>query len=322
MSVYRTVGTLRAIALGDDALLLKSDHASCRIEGASAKPVAEVIIPALSSWASLDDVCARAGGYARDDVAGLLDSLVEARLVITRSDKPPGDAAQAAAALSVLADIGIDETAAAKRLATLRVGVVGDGQHARWLVQSLGAQAVGTIRALGVEEDLTRDGLAAAAGELDCLLVAVDAARLSARHWANQAALATGCPAIFVDVASTEAVVGPTVLPGETGCYLCFRMRHLATRDAFTEAMAHERDLDEAREPVSDRPSFPGLAPMALGALLAEAFRLLFGPLHPDLANAVLVIDAIEATQVRHEVLRQPDCPQCRGIDTAVRTHG
>lgn len=321
MSVYRTVSTLRAVALNEDALLLKSDHASCRIEGASAKPVAEAIIPALAVWTSLDDVCKRAGDYARDDVAELLHSLVDARLVVVRNTEPQ-NLLTPLNALLVLTDLGIDQEAAAKRLSTLRIGVVGDDAHAASLAEMLRAEGVETVHSLGTDGDLTRATISAAASELDCMLVAVDAARLSARHWANQAALATGCPTIFLDVATSEAVVGPTVLPGETGCYLCFRMRHLATRDAFAEALAHERDLDAARGSVTDRPSFPGLAPMALGAMVAETFRLLFGPLRPNLANAVLVIDAIEATCVRHEVLRQPDCPQCRGIDTAVRSHG
>jgi bacteriocin biosynthesis cyclodehydratase domain-containing protein len=315
---YRTVSTLRAVALDDASLLLKSDHASVRVEGASAKPVAEAIIPTLAGWASIDDVCARAGNYAREDIVTLIDSLVEARLLIVRNELPQG-AFEHGTALPVLADIGIDEEAASKRLAALRIGVVGDGAHAHSLAAMLRAAGAATVRPLGTDEPLTREAILEAAGTLDCLLVAIDGAFLSARHWANQAALATGCPAIFIDIATTEAVVGPTVLPGETGCYLCFRMRHLATRDAFAEAMAHERDLDAMRELVGDRPSFPGLAAMALGALVSETFRLLFGPLRPDLANAVLVIDTLEATCVRHEVLRQPDCPQCRGIDTAVR---
>ena len=321
MSVFRKVGTLRAVHLGDDALLLKSDHASCRIEGASARPVTDAIIPALSDWASLDEVCKRAKGYAQEDIAGLLDSLVDARLVIRRSAKPRTDG-QRAGALQVLADIGIDEDAAAQRLATLRIGVVGSGENARLLSEAFEKAGVGEVRKLGREETLARESLLSIARELDCLLVVEDAARLAARHWANKAALANGCPAIFLDISSTEAVVGPTVLPGETGCYLCFRMRHLATRDAFLEAMAFERDLDKTREPVADRPSFPGLAQMALGAMMGEAFRLLFGPMRPDLANAIVVLDALEGTTARHEVLRQPDCPECRGIDTAVRHNG
>ena len=124
---------------------------------------------------------------------------------------------------------------------------------------------------------------------------------------------------MFVDVSAVEAVVGPTVIPGETGCFMCFRMRHLATSEAFGEIMAHERHLDARKDPRFERGAFPGLQAMAAGATVAEATRLLFAPLNPWLANAILRIDALTMKFERHEVLRQPDCPHCWGIDQAVR---
>jgi hypothetical protein len=48
----------------------------------------------------------------------------------------------------------------------------------------------------------------------------------------------------------------------------------------------------------------------------------LFGPLIPAFANAVLVVDPVQARFDRHHVLRQPDCPHCTGIDVAVRAGG
>ena len=183
-------------------------------------------------------------------------------------------------------------------------------------------QAIGVTEphaGCGPEAPLSRQAIFEAAEQLDLLIVAVDRAMIAARHWSNQAALATGCPALFVDVAAVEAVIGPTVLPGETGCYTCFRMRHLATLNAFEEAMTHEHHLDARRDPQFERPAFPGLTEIAAGSAVTETFRLLFPPLLPSLANAVLRIDPLSAAFERHEVLRQPDCPHCRGIDVAVR---
>jgi ribosomal protein S12 methylthiotransferase accessory factor len=170
--------------------------------------------------------------------------------------------------------------------------------------------------------ELSRTIVEELAGDLDLMLVTFDRAFLVARHWANRAALATGCPALFIDVSLLEAVVGPTVLPGETGCYLCLRMRHLATSDNFEEVMAHEQFLDAKRDPQASRPLFPGLAEIAAGLAVAEATRLLFGPLVPALANAVTIVKPAEASIERHSVLRQPDCPHCRGVDKAVRSGG
>jgi bacteriocin biosynthesis cyclodehydratase domain-containing protein len=229
--------------------------------------------------------------------------------------------------MQTLVDIGIDQGLTADYLAKLKVGVVGTGELAASVSELLASAGFGNLSSFGSAPGgrasdihaLSKEAILEGARQVQLLIVAVDRAMLSSRHWANQAALETGCPALFVDVSAVEAVVGPTVLPGETGCYTCFRMRHLATSDAFAEVMAHEQHLDALRNPGLERPAFPGLRAMAAGAVVAEATRLLFAPLNPWLANAILRIDALTMKFERHEVLRQPDCPHCGGIDTAVR---
>lgn len=328
MSVYRATSSLDVVELPDDAILLRSDASSCKVEGESARLLASEVLPRLGDWMGIDELSERLAGYDLESLAALLDSLVEARLLLSRSEPPPRLSPEA----RVLADIGIDEGLCARRLAEVRIAVLGSGAAARLLTEWLGRLGAGTIhRFAGADgiasEDqailpLSKESLVGLSAELDLMLVAVDRAMLAARHWANQAALATGCPAVFVDLAAIEGVVGPTVLPGESGCYTCFRMRHLATSDLFTEVMAHERHLDARKDAGFERPAFPGLELVAAGAALAEATRLLFAPLTPSLVNAVLRIDPLSGSFERHQFLRQPDCPHCAKIDVAVRSGG
>jgi bacteriocin biosynthesis cyclodehydratase domain-containing protein len=269
--------------------------------------------------------------YAADDVETLLESLVKSRVVLRRASARSGPDTSTAA---LLADLGLPSGEVIQRLAALRIGVIGSNSLADSISAQLANLGVGRVERYRHPEDgagnsserqqakqLTKAAIAADAGGLDLMIAAVDQRFLAARHWVNLAALASGCPALFLDLSATEAVVGPLVLPGESGCYMCFRMRQIATSDNFVEVMSHERHCDQVRQDC-DRLAFPGLAACATGIVLGEAFRLLFGPLMPALPNAVLQIDALTCKFQRHEVLRHPECPHCHGIDSAVRVNG
>jgi bacteriocin biosynthesis cyclodehydratase domain-containing protein len=322
MTIYRAVSSLDVVELADDAILLRADTGSCRIEGASARLLAGEVLPRLSEWTPLEDLASGLTGYDPASLGSLLDSLVEVRLLVSRTT----ETSSASPAARILGDIGIDEGLANASLEKVRIGIVGRSSGAQAVRSMFRAGGIRRLHAIGAaatpdeaSTPLSKQAILDAAGQLDLLMVCVDRAMLAARHWCNQAALATGCPAIFVDVAAVEAIVGPTVLPGESGCYTCFRMRNLATLDAFTEAMAHEHHLDARRDPDFERPAFPGLTETAAGLAVGEAFKLLFPPLLPSLVNAVLRVDPLNAAVERHEVLQQPECPHCRGIDTPVR---
>lgn len=327
MTFYRATSSLDVVDLPEGAVLLRSDLGSCRIEGESARVLAAEVLPHLSQWTAFEDLAARLAGYEAEDVRTLLDSLVGSSMLL-KSGRPVEAGNETA---RFLADIGLEEEAAARQLAGARIGIAGDTLAARLIGTSLERFGAGCVSRFGAARgadagppplEVSKAALFVAAEELDLIIVAVDKAMLSARHWANQAALKAGCAAIFADVSALEAIVGPTVLPGETACYTCFRMRHLATSDNFAEVMAHERHLDSLNDPVAERSGFPGLAEMAAGAAVAEAVRFLFPPLSPWLANGVLRIDPLVLAFERHEVLRQPDCPHCRGIDRPVRQPG
>lgn len=327
MVSYRATSSLDVVELPEGAVLLRSDLGSCRIEGESARLLAAEVLPRLSDWTAFEDLAGRLVGYDLQQVQALLDQLATSRLLL-KSGKLPKRSVSGA---RFLAELGLDEAAAARQLSQVRLAIVGNTNVAALLQQALADFGLERLTLLGRPSsgengpgcaELSKQALFETAEQVDLILIAVDRAMLAARHWANQAALKTGCPAMFIDVAALEAFVGPTVLPGESGCYTCFRMRHLATSDTFVEVMAHERHLDEARDQGFERPAFPGLAEMAAGAAATEAVRLLFPPLSPSLANAVLRIDPVAPAIERHEVLRQPDCPNCAGINKAVRKLG
>ena len=151
------------------------------------------------------------------------------------------------------------------------------------------------------------------------LVGAFDRGFSAAHQWINRAALSLGVPAVFADVAGHRALVGPMVLPGESGCYLCWRMRHLAARPGFAEAMAFEEHDRRTLQPGAHaRPCLAPLGAWAGSMLALELLKTSLALSTPRMVDAIHEIDGLAATTVRHAFLQRPDCPACAGVTRPV----
>ena len=83
---------------------------------------------------------------------------------------------------------------------------------------------------------------------------------------------------VAATVSAFEGIVGPTVIPYETACYLCYQMRTVACADDPVDALAELRRADESRTDMSAVPREPPLRRRHRRQLLAlEAFKALDG---------------------------------------------
>ena len=140
-----------------------------------------------------------------------------------------------------------------------------------------------------------------------------DRGMTAAHHWLNRAALAHQIPAIYATLDVHEAIVGPMVIPGQTACFLCDRMRRLACEVSFEDAMAHEEYLDGVRLPrLHRRPLLPPLAPHAASVLALEILKRLLGLEPISLAGRVHVFDALTLATSMHPVAEHPGCAVCK----------
>lgn len=160
-------------------------------------------------------------------------------------------------------------------------------------------------------DPLTRAAIGAAVRRCDLLVGCFDRGFASAHHWINREATPLGIATIYAELRAHRARVGPFVIPGETACYMCYRMRSLACDEHFADAMAQEEYLDRSKQPALHRR--PGLPPLSgwTGSVLALEVlkRLLSLPL--ALAGHVLELDAFSLATDLHPILRKPDCPVC-----------
>jgi ribosomal protein S12 methylthiotransferase accessory factor len=132
------------------------------------------------------------------------------------------------------------------------------------------------------------------------------------RHWVNRIALQTGIPALFGSLQGYRAFAGPLVIPDETGCYMCWRMRHMACAEDFAASMAFEESCNESNPQVlPEEPSLPHLASLLASVLSAEVLKTLLAIGSSGLAGKVIEIHAWDLDLKRHTVLRRPSCPVC-----------
>jgi bacteriocin biosynthesis cyclodehydratase domain-containing protein len=181
-------------------------------------------------------------------------------------------------------------------------------------------QSPSTEVALFQGNELTREAVTEISSTHDLVVSTFDRGFLACHQWLNRASLAHGTPTLYGEYAGSRAFLGPLVLPGESACYLCWRMRHIATRDHFDEAMAYEEyNFQQAQPRQRLRPALPGMVEVAGGILALEGLTLLLGFGVPRLGNGILIFDAQTLTLEPHHFLRRPDCPACQGISTAVK---
>ena len=134
----------------------------------------------------------------------------------------------------------------------------------------------------------------------------------TAHHWINRAAIATNTPALFAEISTHIATIGPCVLPNQAACYMCYRMRRVACEENYDEAMAYERFLNQANQPsLSSRATAPFLPAYVASVLAGEIVKLVALTLPATLAGRVIEFDALTLESRFHTVLRQPDCPVC-----------
>ncbi|WP_437686367.1 TOMM precursor leader peptide-binding protein [Sorangium sp. So ce176] len=171
----------------------------------------------------------------------------------------------------------------------------------------------GTLRAAAgrplVEEDTAWD-LILACVPGDDLLVLQGVARFA--HARSTLSLSAHLDGI-------EAVIGPAVVPGETACWNCYRLRRLATSrraeadHAVQAALLAERPGRRARTYLAPVPAFLGHA-VALAAV-----DLLVRRRAARLAGRFLVQNLVDPEVSSHAVLQMPWCPVCGGAAEALR---
>jgi adenylyltransferase/sulfurtransferase len=146
----------------------------------------------------------------------------------------------------------------------------------------------------------------------DLVLSTLDGAQSWLTYKVNRVCLAQQIRSIVGSVSGMEVVIGPVIRPGETPCYMCYKMRAVACAEDSEGEFAFERMLDQRRQDDSARRENLSFATGIAGNLLGlEAFKLITGAIPVPDVSRVMVFDLIDMTMKKHVVLRKPWCPAC-----------
>lgn len=147
----------------------------------------------------------------------------------------------------------------------------------------------------------------------DLILVALPGDDLRSLRAAARYAHASGRTSLYGHIEGLDAVLGPGVVPGQTACWDCCRLRLLANADQ--PETAH--DLQAAL--LADSPAARErtyLAPMAatLGHLMAlEAVKIVADYTPSGLIGRLSTLSLVTLKTEQHKVIRMPWCETCGG---------
>jgi bacteriocin biosynthesis cyclodehydratase domain-containing protein len=207
-------------------------------------------------------------------------------------------------------------------LSLAELTVVGAGAAGRTLVRALLDSGVGRVDYVDLSADSddwnwalenerfsrhTDPDLRALVTESTFAAMAVDRPYPDIATALNETAHETATPWTIGAVNGVDGQVGPTVYPGETACYDCFRQRAAAVTGA-----AYTR-FEESAGP--EQAGMPALAMVVSGLLAADIVEQLAGGFGVT-TGSIVGFDFDDFAVQADEVLRLPHCGTCgRDVD-------
>ena len=158
----------------------------------------------------------------------------------------------------------------------------------------------------------TDEEMQAAVEGSDFVICCADAGQMGLFYKLNRVCLKLRLPWTSCAVSGLEGVVGPTVYPGETPCYLCYRMRAVACTSNAEAELSYLHFLDRRKRDDSGvRENHPFAVGVIANLMALEAMKALLDGLQPSARGRILLIDFLNVTHKPHVILRKPRCPAC-----------
>jgi bacteriocin biosynthesis cyclodehydratase domain-containing protein len=288
------------IADDGERLLLEHGQRVVVLEGAAVRRLLPRLLPLLDGTRAIDELVAMLGAPARKAVDHAIETLAGQGLLTEGPDAPVELRSEAHAAAALC---GVRPSVAAERLREAAVGVVGSAPAAFGVARLMHAEGVGNVSRRSWRDSSTAD----------LVVVAPTADELEAVPLWNELALENELrwlPVLPYD--GRLAGVGPIIVPGESCCYECVRLRRAAN-------LEYGDDLGTIE---AVRLATRGGAPLEAFAASVAAHlvvRWLVGR-DPTVAGVLCAIEVSPMLSVtQHPVLRVPRCPVCSQVEREAR---
>jgi adenylyltransferase/sulfurtransferase len=158
----------------------------------------------------------------------------------------------------------------------------------------------------------SEDDVRIAVAGSDFVVCCLDGAQSNLAYKLNRVCLADSTRWISCSLGGAEVTVGPAVHPGQSACYLCYRMRLVACAGNPEDAFAFEKYLDRRkRDEGGRRENLVFGAGLAANLLGVEILKELTALAEPSLVGRILTVGLADLSVQKHTVLRKPWCPAC-----------
>jgi ribosomal protein S12 methylthiotransferase accessory factor len=349
-----------SITTTQSGVVLRSDLGTFQLHGDDVRLFVSAIVPLLDGTRDADAVAAALSDYSAESVTNFLTLLQQKGLVenvqgsdfrlaeerfFQKWEKGEGAAlGQLANARVVVAGLEPWGAVAAIELAAagvVRLHLIDDGTVSDDDI--LGVRALTAADRGRPRRDAVRDAIARVAADVqvtvstfaigpddrftvdepfDLVITGLNADDLYLLRRIALFAHEKGIRSLHGHLDGFESWIGPAVVPGETACWNCFRLRRLGASD-FVQS-AHEIDASLSATPGQSR-ARSYLAPMAglTGQSMAmEAIKLLTKYTDTIIAGRFLLQNLVSGVNAWHKVLRMPWCDVCGGAAGAKESGG
>jgi len=183
------------------------------------------------------------------------------------------------------------------------------------VAQRLAAKAPEVSVTVHTQKPENDDDVLALVDGSDFVINCLDAGESSLIYKLNRVCLRAGIKWTSCALSGPEIIVGPTVHPAETACYLCYKMRSVACAGNPEDEFAFESFLDQRKSDDSARhENLVSGVDVATGLVSLEAIKSLSGVFAPSAVGKIIVFNLLDLTSTKHVVLRKPWCPACFNI--------
>ena len=148
---------------------------------------------------------------------------------------------------------------------------------------------------------------------LDMIVAATDSWEPQVWQHINHVCLEAGVPWLGIHTESGEAILGPLVVPGRSGCSTCLALRRANAQEHIDDFLQRRAGLANHSHRLSSAQCWlTTAATTLLIALIQEDLeRFLSDPEQARCYNAFLSLQLDALTLQRHAFLPEPECPDC-----------
>ncbi len=308
------------VALGENRLQLRGAEFTYTLNHELFIEVLDVIRPLLNGDHSVEEIASSGGQTYLPTTITFLLKMLRANGLLQEGNVPPPtplkseDLIRHENLIQFLSHYVSNPVGSLVLLKEAKVAVIGSNSLKTRIQNSLYDNGIDPSLNIQDDIDIPSSGidsrLTDSIKNLDYLVVCQETLDPGFFRKINSICLENGVRWIRVSMEGTSAYLGPTVIPQQSACFICYERRIDSNISELENHIAYKSQLERSQIPGNEG-LLPGLISVIAGQVALEVVRLITGFAPPKTIGRFYEFNATSPTVVGHEVLRVPRCPAC-----------